>query len=327
MSNLTNPSVPKYERRLKSSISKFGLITRKKISSTLQGSIWRALRIENRQKVVVKVTNRVLHNESVIIINGKKCAIHENIFKEKQILKYLTIDENAPKSIVKYNGFFKSDTNYFLVMEDAGNSLFQFVVRAHEFINAGKLDISEWQRIVKIIFKQIIECIDYIHSKNVAHFDISLENFLINDVNVTIGENDKINFCGDDIQIKICDFGVSEIFERDCDFQSSKWCGKTNYKSPEIHKKERFCAKSNDIWCVGICLFMLLIGGSPWFKATESDDRFIQFMKPNGFQNVLTKWDKLKYVNDDLIDLLEMMLKSEGKRATVNQIKKSPFLQ
>ena len=136
-------------------------------------------------------------------------------------------------------------------MEDGGiTCLFDFVVKAHNLIEVGKLDICEWHRITKIMFQQMMESVEYIHSKNVAHFDISLENFVLNDMDVvlvTTAENEeKIKFCvidrdnnGDGcgspsssgIQVKLCDFGLSEVFPNDKlrgkpDFQSTKYCGK-----------------------------------------------------------------------------------------------------
>merc|ERR1712154_596366 len=107
----------------------------------------------------------------------------------------------------------------------------------------------------------------------------SLENFLISDVVVNVWSDNKITFCTDTIQVKLCDFGLSEMFEAGNDFRSNKFCGKTNYRSPEINKKVIFCAKSNDIWCLGICLFMLLIGRSPWSTAIDSDPIFAAGMK------------------------------------------------
>merc|ERR1712113_1368810 len=102
------------------------------------------------------------------------------------ILKYLTQRKECPASIVKYLGFYKSRKYYFLIMEDGGSCLFDFVQKAHSLIADGIVDIDHWQNVSQIILKQMIECIDYIHSKNVAHFDISLENFLISDVEIEV---------------------------------------------------------------------------------------------------------------------------------------------
>ena len=62
-------------------------------------------------------------------------------------------------------------------MEDAGLSLFDFIQNAHELIANGKVDLSHWKAVIRLIFKQMLEAIEYIHHKNVCHFDISLGAF------------------------------------------------------------------------------------------------------------------------------------------------------
>ena len=65
-------------------------------------------------------------------------------------------------------------------MEDGGSTLFDFVESAHKLIRANQIDIAHWKKVVRVIFKQMVKAIAYIHSLNIAHFDISLENWLIN---------------------------------------------------------------------------------------------------------------------------------------------------
>ena len=96
-----------------------------------------------------------------------------------------------------------------MMIEDGGIcNLFNFVSKAHRIINTGAIHIDEWHKVCKIIFKQMIETIEYIHSRNVCHFDISLENFVINDVQVQRSEDPRdhtvnIKFMADEIQIKL----------------------------------------------------------------------------------------------------------------------------
>lgn len=43
------------------------------------------------------------------MMKGNQCKVHENILKEKEILKYLTVKTKpkiCPDSIVKYIGYF-----------------------------------------------------------------------------------------------------------------------------------------------------------------------------------------------------------------------------
>ena len=192
-------------------------------------------------------------------------------------------------------------------------------------ISNGCLDISEWQKAVNIIFKQMIDCIEYIHSKNVCHFDISLENWLINDVDCEVDKYvngaRKIRFVADSIKIKLCDFGCAQLFSSS-DFQSNRYCGKHNYKSPEIMiKKKSFDAKSNDVWSIGICLYLVSTFCLPFNSAHPSDDVYSFAMK-HGVIALLKGRGVLNLVDPRLIYVFESIFKLEQDRITVNEIKK-----
>merc|ERR1712154_577173 len=92
-------------------------------------------------------------------------------------------------------------------------------------------------------------------------------------------------------KLKLCDFGLAEIFDKKSGFQSNKYCGKPNYKSPEIsEQKKSFNAKSNDIWCLGVCLFMMIIGSSPWKISNDNDGRFSLIIAGN-IEQLITSWN------------------------------------
>eukprot|EP01083_Nonionella_stella_P077518 211741_1 len=310
-----------------------------KIADTLQGTIWKSIQKSTNTPVVIKVTRMDLHERNVMHLNGKTIKIHENILQEKAILQYLSNDPTCPDSIVQYIDAFKSHSHYFLVMEYGGCSFFDFIRNVHHFINTGRLEISEWHRVARILFVQMIECIEYIHSKGVCHFDISLENFLINDMQIIAVKakdktGEKIRFVIDDehsVRLKLCDFGLSTWFRpsphtKTTDFHSNKYCGKTNYFSPEIaYKKARFCAKSNDIWCLGVVLFAMLCGGSPWYRTTHLDEAFNHIIKGD-LEHVVKAYNKTDHVNKELMNLFDSIFKFEEQRITMEDIKKCSWL-
>ena len=89
------------------------------------------------------------------------------------------------KSVVKLYETFETDKHFLFVMElCAGGDLLSFV-RKRRKLN---------ETLAKYLFKQIIEGIGYIHSKNILHRDIKLENILLDDKG----------------HIKIADFGVGK---------------------------------------------------------------------------------------------------------------------
>jgi serine/threonine protein kinase len=75
----------------------------------------------------------------------------------------------------------------------------------------------------KFIFRQIIESIKYIHSQNISHRDIKLDNILIDLDN----------------NIKICDFGVSTAIQSHDELLYEQ-CGTPAYIAPEILRNTVF---------------------------------------------------------------------------------------
>ena len=289
---------------------------------------------------MIKITDRELYTKSVTIVNGIEHKINENIKTEKQILKFLSSSPKCPESIIKYIDFFKSNKSYYLVMENGGNSLFKFIQKAHEYITNGYIKMSNWHQFVRICIKQMVECIDYLHSMNICHFDISLENLLINDINVEMEDIDNIQYIcfpvdPNQVQIKLCDFGLAEYFkpdhdaqsDMDSDFKSDKFVGKPNYQSPEItSKKKGFNAKANDIFCLGVTIFMMIIGGGP-FKSADENDKYFRRIMDGDTEGLLKGWKRDHYINEDILELFNMIFKYEDDRATIQDIKKCKWLR
>eukprot|EP00483_Globobulimina_turgida_P000787 UN00788 len=170
----------------------------------------------------------------------------------------------------------------------------------------------------------MVECIHFMHARNVVHFDISLENFLINDIKIEVIQNIKtqkckLKFVSNDIQIKLCDFGLAELFTKE-ECQSNKNTGKKQYKSPELLSQKQFDAKANDIWCFGVCIFMIATGCPPWDVADKTDKTFNYVMKYS-IEDLLTYWKIIDDVDDDLIHLLDSIFQCQQDRISIYDIK------
>ncbi len=154
----------------------------------------------------------------------------------------------------------------------------------------------------------------------------------MNDLNVLPRNNGKnIEFLHKDLRIKLIDFGLAHCFgfgpSGSTDFCSNKYCGKPAYRSPEIvGRKKLFDAKSNDVWGLGVCLFMMILGTSPWDQAADSDPRFAAIKKGQILQ-LLRLWDRERYVDKDLLDLFSLIFRSEEKRITLEGIKRHQWFK
>ena len=72
-------------------LSMFSIFICTTICTKKIGSIWRSFQKFSNKSVVVKVTKRELHHQSVTIENNRKILIHENIIKEKKNIKIINI--------------------------------------------------------------------------------------------------------------------------------------------------------------------------------------------------------------------------------------------
>lgn len=320
-----------YDRITEDLLQKSGFINIVKVSSTLQGSIWRGCECVTKQRTVFKITNKYLHQNSMAVLNNTLHSASENILLEASILQHLSAQKNMPRSITKYYGFFENENDYFMAMEDGGDSLFDFVSKAHRLIMAGTIKMTEWIRVVQVIMKQLVEAVEFMHSLNICHFDVSLENILINEVNIRYKGDLTIEFMTDDLQIKLCDFGLAQAFPLQSQSCSSRrFVGKSGYKSPEnVAARHSFDAKKNDVWCIGVCLFMLVFGGVMWSKAT-TDDPFFEYVINGSSGDLLTllkKCDKSKYSEDaQLLDLLSAIFSVEDKRPHISDVRRHSWL-
>jgi len=73
----------------------------------------------------------------------------------------------------------------------------------------------------------------------------------------------------DDLNIKISDFGLSNIMEPGKRFDT--FCGSLHYACPEILRGEKYLGPGVDIWSMGIILYCLVVGRQPWDGANAED--------------------------------------------------------
>lgn len=102
--------------------------------------------------------------------------------------------------------------------------------------------------------------INYMHSKNICHRDIKLENILIDEF----------------MSLKIIDFGfaVCSPPERKLD----SFCGTPSYMAPEIIQKKEYFGQPTDVWSAGIVLYILICGRFP-FKGIDEKDLYRKISK------------------------------------------------
>ncbi|CAM6099174.1 unnamed protein product [Calypogeia fissa] len=187
----------------------------------------------------VKLGKNVETGESVAI----KILLKEKILKTRmteQIKREIsTMKLVKHPNIVQLLDVLASKTKIYIVLElVTGGELFDKIVQ-------GRLREDEARR----YFQQLINAVDYCHSRSVYHRDLKPENLLL-------------DASGD---LKISDFGLSALPQqyRDDGLLHTK-CGTPNYVAPEVVKDRGYKGASADLWSCGVILFVLMAGYLPF---------------------------------------------------------------
>lgn len=119
----------------------------------------------------------------------------------------------------------------------------------------------------KMITEQLSSALGFMHSKNLVHRDLKLENVLV--------------FKPDFSRVKLCDFGATTKKGVLVHKVKHTWTSFVPPEVLEIVKNERFtCLPSSDSWQFGILMFHILTGTAPWNAADwVKDTNYCNFMK------------------------------------------------
>jgi len=224
--------------------------------------------------------NLALHVLSGQIVSIKSFSKKKNIFSINKIKNEVKIMSKLRKhnNIVKLFELFETEDHYCLVMENVvGGNLLNAINKMNKIP----------ENLAKIIFKQLIKTLQYIHSKGIAHRDIKPDNILL-DLDNTI---------------KICDFGVSKIFSEGQLIRDS--CGTPAFVAPEILLDFPYDPFPTDIWSSGVVLYAMTTGFFPFRGVNETQLH----------ESILTGiFPKPKDISNELIDLLSKILNVNPKK-------------
>ncbi|GMG32411.1 unnamed protein product [Ambrosiozyma monospora] len=209
-----------------------------------------------------------------VAIKSMKKTTNEMILMARQEISIMQLIGKHPNSVQLIESF---ETKKFIILVlefvDSGD-LYDAV---HNQTNLGKLIQNDEKTFVSLV-SQLVEIIQFAHSKGIYHRDIKPENVLLMK----------------DGTVKLCDWGLS-ITSIDCyEFN----VGTEKYMPPEAlsrfykptgltydaYNGYSYDSKLADVWSFGITLLFALFGKCPFRKASlEKDTNFQKFCKSKSF--------------------------------------------
>ncbi|KAL0574619.1 Chk1 protein kinase [Marasmius crinis-equi] len=256
-------------------------------------TVYRAVHIENHRVAAckyIRLTDQTTPKERKDA--EKEMRIHSQL-KHKHVLEFLDGAVLEPKHATKYLPGF-----YMMLEIAAGGDLFDKIAP----------DIGVSDELAHLYFNQLAAGMQYIHGEGVCHRDLKPENILL-------------DFVGD---LKICDFGLSAVYKLKQTGQTrslSEQCGSLPYAAPEINLKGTYSGEAIDVWGMGVILYTLLAGNTPWDEATKSSPEFCAYVDGSIYRE--DPWNRL---GDDAISLLQGLLNTNpSERMTIADASRHPW--
>ncbi|XP_012223286.1 serine/threonine-protein kinase 17B-like [Linepithema humile] len=198
--------------------------------------------------------------------------------------------------LVSLHQVFETNTEMVLVLEMAPGGELQMILDRDE--------VPEERQVARLL-KQILDGIAFLHSLNVAHLDIKPQNLVLT------GEFP-------DCDVKLCDFGISRYISHGADIREI--LGTPDYVAPEVLNYEPI-SLATDMWSVGVLLYVLLTGCSP-FGGDTKQETFCNISRCRlDFPD-----DLFEDVSEEARDLMrKLMVKDPCDRLTVTECLQHPW--
>jgi len=208
--------------------------------------------------------------------------VEEGILAEGEILGRLSHD-----NIIRVEGVFQNEAYFQVIMTKCpGITLFDLI----------ELNENLEEHTAQEVFKQVLDAVNYLHNKNIVHNDIKDENVIVNK----------------DLKVTLIDFGsaCSNLGEK-----TIIYCGSETYTSPEVLAGKRFCRTKQEVWSLGVLLFVMVYGGNPFEDVVRAEECHLKFPLTIYVRRVCRKL------------LSEVLTKDLDKRLTLQQILEHEWLK
>ncbi|XP_004392349.1 PREDICTED: maternal embryonic leucine zipper kinase isoform X3 [Odobenus rosmarus divergens] len=239
----------------------------------------------------VKLACHILTGEMVAIKIMDKNALGSDLPRVKTEIEALK--NLRHQHICQLYHVLETANKIFMVLEYCpGGELFDYI------ISQDRLSEEE----TRVVFRQIVSAVAYVHSQGYAHRDLKPENLLFDEYH----------------KVKLIDFGLCAKPKGNKDYHLQTCCGSLAYAAPELIQGKSYLGSEADVWSMGILLYVLMCGFLPF-----DDDNVMALYK----KIMRGKYEVPKWLSSSSILLLQQMLQVDPKkRISVKNLLSHPWI-
>ncbi|KAM8788019.1 ribosomal protein S6 kinase alpha-2 isoform 2-T2 [Rhynchonycteris naso] len=157
----------------------------------------------------------------------------------------------------------------------------------------------------------IAKTLDYLHSQGVVHRDLKPSNILY------------VDESGNPESIRICDFGFAKQLRAENGLLMTP-CYTANFVAPEVLKRQGYDAAC-DIWSLGILLYTMLAGFTPFANGPDdTPEEILARISSGKYALSGGNWDSISEAAKDVVS--KMLHVDPHQRLTAVQVLKHPWI-
>ncbi|XP_011377876.1 serine/threonine-protein kinase 33 isoform X1 [Pteropus vampyrus] len=248
------------------------------------GMVFEATDKETEIKWAIKKVNKDKAGSSALKLLERevsilKCVKHEHIIHLEQVFE-------TPKKM-------------YLVMELCEDGALKEILDRKGHFSENE---TRW------IIQSLASAIAYLHSNDIVHRDLKLENILVK--SSFIDDNNEMN-----LNIKVTDFGLAVKKHGRSEAMLQTTCGTPIYMAPEVINAHDY-SQQCDIWSIGVIMYILFCGEPPFLASSE--EKLFELIRKGELHFDGAVWDS---ISDSAKSVLKQLMKVDpAHRITAKEL-------
>ncbi|KAG2420298.1 hypothetical protein HFD88_005099 [Aspergillus terreus] len=243
--------------------------------------VYKAIDIHTKVEYAVKAQKKVGLDDRELKFQQREIKLHHLASQHPNVVSLVRIMDST-------------DCTYVVMEFCSEGDLFSSITEKGHFVGNDPL--------VKHVFLQILDAVQFCHSLGIYHRNLKPEHILLVDHGLTL---------------KLAGFRLATTEPVTSDFN----CGSTFYMSPECQQSNPrpmsfYESAPNDVWSLGVILVNLTCGRNPWKRASLEDSTFQAYLKDPFFLKSILP------LSDEIISILSRVFECDPrKRITIPDLR------